>query len=116
MSDYTVYQLARMADTASPDSPDSPGAKWLAYVELCAEDVTDEDGITEAADQAVPVYTYEMWQTFVDLAAWQEDITEFGPVEEMEKGAQVALYMIADSLIHALVEDRADDSEDDDES
>jgi hypothetical protein len=42
---------------------------------------------------------------FVDLAAWQEDIEEFGPITDMEQGAGVALYMIAERLLTAIVED-----------
>lgn len=111
MNEYNAYQLANMANVASPDSLESPGARFLLRIasDVADWDEPDKDAASEIADGAVPIYTYEMWQTFVDLAAWQEDVDEFGPIEDMEKGAQVALYLIASRLANALIEEREDE-------
>lgn len=122
---YNVYQLANMADCAGPDTNTSPGAHWLEVVatdaldmiaERAGEDIEDQhDRIHEMADGLVPVYTYEKWQVFTDLAAWQEDVTEYGEITDMEQGAGIALFMIAERLIRAIIEDRKDAADDDDE-
>lgn len=111
-----VYQLARLADCADPDSPDSPGGKWLRLVADCVDDAADyevpEDAITEIADGVVPVYTHERWQVFADLAAYNEDVSEFGDYgDDLTKAAGVALYMIAERLLRALVEEVEDDED-----
>lgn len=123
---YNAYQLARMADVVSPDSDASPGAAFLLHVAGLTDDLLSDnpgadidtlsDSITEQADNAVPVYTHEKWQTFVDLCAYTEDVSEFGPITDMENAADLALYMIAERLIHAVIKDRrANGDEDDDE-
>lgn len=106
----TVWQLAGLAGCSSPDSVNSAGAAWLVRVardavEL-AEDQADDltDGIAERADANVPIYTHDLWATFVDLGAYQEDVSELiGAETDMEKLAQVALYMIAERLLAALL-------------
>jgi hypothetical protein len=124
--DRNPYQLAQLADVTSPDSPTSPGAEWLLRVASDAEDLWDygkneteiQDTISEYADQAVPMYTHHRWEVFVDLAAYQEEVTEFGPVEDMTAAAGVALYMIAERLLNALIEEKreeAEEEEDEDE-
>ena len=110
-TERTVWTLAGMAGVASPDSLTSPGAEWLELVaaylvgaaEELAEAVYPEDMIYEMADGLVPIYTHERWQVFVDLAAYTEDITDFGPIDDMEQAAGVALFMIAERLLTALV-------------
>jgi hypothetical protein len=110
------YILARMADCASPDTKDSPGARWLVGLaqDIASEhndwtDVADvddvRDEIAERADQLVPTYTREIWLVFVDLAAYQEDVSEYGPIEDMERAATTALYMIAERLMTAVAEE-----------
>src|SRR5262245_59250117 len=110
----TPYTLASMADTASPDSTTSPGADWLQTIAHdfadMAEDIDDDDDasdtIHERADALVPIYTYDIWATFTDLGAWGEDPTDLGwSGEDMEKGAQVCLYIVAERLLSALLED-----------
>lgn len=121
MAEYEIpnpYVLARMADCASPDREDSPGAH---YLEMVADSVVeaveygdDRDDIPwAAADQCVPVYTYNVWRTFVDLGAWQEDPTELGcDGSDMEQAAKVCLYAIGERLAAAVLDDmgEADDS------
>lgn len=64
----------------------------------------------------MPVYTHNIWQVFVDLGAYREDVTELAdPERGMEHMAQVALYMIAERLLYALTEgDDEEDEEDED--
>lgn len=120
---YTAWQLARMAGCADPDSDSSPGAQFLNNVESdVRERIADNDGVWdddyagEIADSAVPVYTYTMWLTFVDLAAWTEDPSELGAEEsDMDRQAATCLYLIANRLAYALGEEIAAETEDDDE-
>jgi hypothetical protein len=56
----------------------------------------------------VPVYTHNLWVTFVDLAAYSEDLSDLVDsvsVEEPEKLPQLALYMIGERLALALLQD-----------
>ena len=63
------------------------------------------DEIAEVADGAVPIYTGERWAVFADLAAWQEDTTEYGATgDDLTAAAGIALYVIAERLARALVE------------
>ena len=118
MAEYDIpnaYVLARMADCASPDREDSPGAHYLemvAYsvVEAVENDDNRDDIPFQAADECVPIYTYDVWRTFVDLAAWQENPTDYGADgSDMEQAAKVCLYIIGERLAAAMLEDMAGD-------
>lgn len=114
------HSLAAPADTYSPDSETSPGAVFLMRVrndvaEHIAYRLEDEGSFDldtfndedrhEIADSAVPIYTAEMWATFVDLGAWQEDPSELGfDASDMEQAAKVCLYMIAERLASDLAD------------
>jgi hypothetical protein len=116
IKELTVWQLARMADVADPDALDSAGTKFLvsvrdAYMEHveykgedfdAAEDIGDT--AHEIADGAPDVYTSTRWAEFVDLAAWNEDISELMPEagNDLTGAAGVALYIIAERLVYAL--------------
>ena len=108
-TERTVWTLAGMAEVSSPDSLTSPGAEWLQRVALTVDDVRDyddiDDGIHEQADGLVPVYTHHRWQVFVDLAAYTEDVDELAGAfdHSMEGRAGIALYLIAERLLTALV-------------
>jgi hypothetical protein len=132
---YSTYELSGLADCASPDRHDgigfepaaepqegSAGAKFLRHVaEDVAERLTDgigdvHDEAHEVADNAVPIYTHELWTTFVDLAAYQEDPSELGAEsDDLTKAAGVALYMIGNRLAVALFEEHEDDEDEEDE-
>lgn len=116
-SERNAYHLASMAGCASPDSLESAGAVFLGHVADGVEeraDEWDEDAVHEIADGAVPIYTYHVWSTFVDLAAYNEDPTELGAdASDLEQAAKVALYMIAERLVYALREADATDEDDD---
>ena len=115
-NNYNVWELARMADCASPDDEHSPGADLLLGVQVDMAErfawaadndaVVDDDAAHEVADGAVPVYTHERWQAFVDLCAYQEDITDYGTdAADMTEAAGVALYCIAERLAFTLLEE-----------
>jgi len=121
VNEYNAYELARMAGCASPDTLNSAGAHFLALVaDSAAEDVerlrdSDErnDAAHDIADACVPVYTVDVWRTFVDLAAWTEDPSELGAdVSDMEQAAKVCLYLIAERLVYALADELAEDEDD----
>lgn len=121
--ELNAFELARLAECGHPDAIDSAGAEFLAsvlraFIEM-AEDVEPEDfdreviedysGIRhQAIDGSVPFITHQVWATFTDLAAYQEDPSELGygtdGVIEMERLAQVCLYLIADRLGAALAD------------
>lgn len=137
----TTWRLSNMADCASPDVPDhygfeprttvtappSPGAKFLRWIARYIEEGINsnpdartpedlEDLASETADTAVPIYTYQKWATFVDLAAYNEDPTELGfDGADMGNGADACLYLIASRLAGALIELHFEGLEDDDD-
>lgn len=110
--DLNAHQLAYRADCASPDSPDSAGAQYLrtvadTFVDAVlwnaehSPDTDIRDQISEIVDGCVPIYTHQLWSTFVDLAAYSEEIDAFTfSVENvtMEDLARVAVYMIGERL------------------
>jgi hypothetical protein len=111
----TVWQLARRAECLDPDSSTSPGAKFLEAVASEAGEIIGEDFepladvvdvIHERADALVPVYTYERWQVFTDLGAWEQDIADYETgSSDMTEAAGVALYIIAERLLQDLLTD-----------
>jgi hypothetical protein len=125
-----VYALANMvANGAMPDSPDSPGGQFLAGVAMATAEalayVLDNDETPEpsdlaheVADGAVPVGTWDIWQTFVDLAAWDatdEYAEELGELSiggrqindhgnGMTALAAIGLYSVAKQVASQLIE------------
>lgn len=103
-----AYQLARLAECPGPDSLTSHGARFLErvqddYREAVEDERYDDDTAHEIADGAVPIYTHEMWLTFVDLCAYQEDPSELGyDGSDMDKDGSACLYIIAQRLVYAL--------------
>lgn len=100
-----AYQLALLADCMTPDSPESPGARFLTGVadtfydaldDLLSSDTPDED--LYELDAEPSVYTYEMWQQFVDIATQEESEME-GTMEQM---ASFCLVKIGERLLQAL--------------
>ena len=126
IAERTAYRLANMAGCMCPDSPESVGAEFLTRVrddvlerieDISAEDFEreTEDISPEIADSAVPVYTYTKWQTFVDLGAWQTDVSELiGGEEDLDQLGSVALYEIARTLVDAILSDLAEAIREDD--
>lgn len=116
---HTAYDLARMAGVASPDLPTSPGAAWLEQIAASLDDYEwdndngsdNSDTISEMANNIVPIYTHNKWSVFVDLCAYQEDISEFGEFDDMERASSLALLVIAERLATALVAERTEATE-----
>ncbi len=118
--DLNPFQLAGRAEVSSPDSCkertegiDSPGADFLDTCARAAKELIEEqasysdfmDLINEKADGCVPVYNHQRFLVLTDLAAWQEDISDFGDPQDLVTGAGWALYQVAERLIRNLVEE-----------
>ncbi len=118
-----AYELARLADCHGPDTLESPGAMWLLRVADAAEEARTyeafagdrDEGIHELADVLVPVYTSQRFDIFHDLAAWGEDVADYGPFDTMEDQVAAILYAIARRLLEALLEERDEDDEEEEE-
>lgn len=121
-TDYNAFELAQLADVASPDSKESKGADFLLSVQDRVNDALSygmaeqgyelSDVASEIGDESVPVYTHEKWQTFVDLCAYTEDVTEFGPIQDLDNASNIALFLIAERLATVLLgEDGGDDAD-----
>jgi hypothetical protein len=124
MNKRNAYELANDADVTTPDSPESYGATFLLSIQdyvlemietvVEGQDETTGDdlrnNVWSAIDGSVPIYTYQKWMTFVDLAAWQEDASEmFGSDvvkvdEALDQLSDIALNQIADRLAYRLIE------------
>ena len=115
----SAYALAREADCGSPDSDESAGARMLysvrdAVLEACEYrnvatvrevEMLREDGTDhELADAGPDIYTHTRWAEFVDLAAYQEDVSEHDTRDSLTELAGVALYMICERLVAVMLE------------
>lgn len=123
LRDLSAYYLTSLIETSGPSGLESLGAAFLtsvrdAYVEWLEEetennpDFTDENFIDAANDAArdwtdacIPVYTWEVWTTFVDLHAYHyenaEDAFELTPGDPTG-GASYTLACMAADLFVAL--------------
>lgn len=135
---HSVFALADLADVNSPDTQESPGATFLTRVQSSANeadadvlleairdfvaqggdaeefDVNDldtlRDSMSEWADSDVQIYTYPLWQEFVDLCLWTEDVQgTLGYPEDgdLTKIAMLAQYLVAERLLGVLLAERA---------
>jgi hypothetical protein len=130
MKERTVWELARMAECSDPDTDSSPGADFLRAIESSVKEALNLEGYdeivpvpmpedwamdqaNEVADLCIPVYTHNLWVTFVDLAAYSEDVSDYTgtiAVGTPEQLPNLALYMIGERLALALFEDETADS------
>lgn len=122
------YELADMVDVSTPDGSYSPGADFLNGIRddvherlrngTTADDLRNESGTI--ASEFVEIIesrgTHRKWAAFVDLGAWQEDLSEFGSFEDAEDVANRALWQIADRFCHKVADqlDELDTEEDND--
>lgn len=122
-------RLAALADCACPDRDEEAGRSFLVGVagavsDLLGDELRALDGDADAdeilatvtawregdapfeiADGAPSVYTFTTWRQFVELAAWQEDVSEFGDLgDDLSRAAGLALYVIARNLVDALAD------------
>ena len=123
------WMLASSADCAAPERNEKMGADFLIsiftdflYIAQNDLDVSGGDGAYdirralerfewhETAYNAIPVYTHAKWQTFVELGAYDEDVLDLVDSRKVTGGnvANAALYIIADRLLRALLEELAD--------
>ena len=120
------YELASLADCHSPYANGSPGAIFLLRVRdgllehfdwcECLPRDRHADAVHEIADGAPDAYDYPRWQEFVDLGAWERDISEVtGDLDltDLTDAAGLALCMIAEELLNALLalDDPTEDEE-----
>ncbi len=120
IQEYPPHNLAYRADCKSPSTDEGRGFLTLTrdcllervtyYLADQDDDETPDwndfrdDVVWEVADGVVPVYTYDVWATFTDLAAYNEGCADYVPVDAtMEDRARAALYLIAERLCHALI-------------
>jgi hypothetical protein len=133
IKDFNAYALSDgdFAGCGTPDTLESAGAMFLTRVRDALVEAVESGRITpsqertngeeasdiihEIADDAPSVYTATKWAQFVDLAAYQEDPTEYGDISDMDSAAGVCLYIIAERLCNALVDALAADANDDDD-
>jgi hypothetical protein len=127
MQAHTHYALANRADVSTPDSETSAGSSFLGRVrdalvetvEYAAQDdesVADvvakvRDDAHEIADGAVPIYTHDRMTTLVDLAAYDENLSEYAQDVDMVSLAGVALYLVAERLVNALLDEAEEEDE-----
>jgi hypothetical protein len=108
---YTAYRLANEADVTTPDSLESPGSQFLLGIQDSVNERLSfgddlEDAAHEIADSAVPIHTHAMWQTFIDIGAYNEDPSELGAdYEDMRQPAVACLYLIAHRLASKLIQE-----------
>lgn len=112
LSAYNAHQLAGLADCYSPDSPDSPGAQYLALVRDSIVEAYrytvehgntfDRDDLHEVVDGCVPVYTHNLWQTFLDLGAYNVDVDDYSP--DLEHYPAIAVYTVGETLAYSIVD------------
>lgn len=123
------YDLADMVSVSTPDASYSPGAEFLNGIRddvherlvngATADDLRNESGTI--ASEFVEIIesrgTHRKWTAFVDLGAWQEDLSELGSFEDADAMANKALWQIADRFCHRVA-DQLDElpSEDDDDN
>ena len=118
----TAYELADMAEVSRTGG--GAGDRFLLHVrDAWADELINDEGLplapdeaediwNQIADDAPSVYTGRKWEQFTDLSAWQEDVSDLaGDITDMDKLASIALYMIADRLLHALYNELHDDDE-----
>lgn len=114
----STYRLANMAD-ANYEDLDSPGARFLRSVRDDVieslrfaeaegpEDVrrwSEGDAPGEISDDNSQLTYAERWAVAGDLQVWMEDVSEFGPQADVMESVGLALYLISDRLVSALVE------------
>lgn len=119
-----IWKLAEEAGLSRPDSDSSPGGEWLKQVWQRIENLLEnwgyeedvdwkaplEDRIMEEADDAVPIYTHNLWEVWVDLQGYNhtEMFTRvFGDykTDDINKIPQASLYDAAHTLLEKYTYD-----------
>lgn len=117
----SAWELARIAceacdGLAAPDTSESAGSVFLEHVwdawqdrEAYGYDDGEDDELIHAiADAVVPVYSYPIWATYVDLCAYRVDMSEYADginlsePTALERHAGATLYVVARLMLEAL--------------
>ena len=120
INNFSAYRLSLKAGVESPDALNSPGAQflasvrdalveWVEYVrdtyDVQALSETAQDNAIDQVDATMPAYTHQLWQTFTDLAAYDDESAgEFDGGTMTEKVSYI-LACIAERLFVALAEE-----------
>lgn len=130
LNEFSAYTLANMADVHTPDTLESSGAVFLTGIrDSVAEqleyyfggDYADVESLSqfidsirelstfdhEIPDGAPSIYNYERMRQLVDLAAWDEDVSDYGEANIITAAGYV-LYNVARRLVEALLQEVAD--------
>ncbi len=104
LKSINAYYMASIIDSASPSSLSSKGAELLddlRYYILEWLNNNDEPlDVNQVANEALPIYTHDIWETFVDLCAYNEDIEVWvDENSDMNQQAGFALYVIAERFV-----------------
>ena len=96
----TGVEIAWILDDLGPDAT---ATQIVAAVQRFRDGEDDDERAREIAEGAPDVYTHTRWAEFVDLNAWQEDVSEWdGAGAELTDLAGYALAEIARRLVDAL--------------
>jgi len=129
LNSLNAFHLANMAEVSCPDDLESPGAEFLVNVRNAvverleteleatsaeeledlaysnfADALRDGDMDHEIADDAPSIYNHRRMQELVDLAAYDEDVSDYGRPEDVITAAGWALYIVAQRLVSALLD------------
>lgn len=127
----TVYSIAHAADVYLPDSDNSPGAEWLRTLRDAAVETFDLDDnggeVSDTVSQMLAenegdapyvIGTHRAWSVFVDLGAYNEDLTDLGyesiPANDLSKAVDLALYQVAERVLYGALEALAQEAETED--
>lgn len=114
LRDISNYRLSMLADCGEPrvlDTSRNYGAEFLDTVRASVIEAFQydswgtypEDMASQIADSCVPVYNYEIAETWADIAGWTIDIDGLGDGgEDIIKLMTVALYVAGERLANAL--------------
>ena len=92
-----------LAEILDDLGPDAGAASIVATVQRFRDGEDDDERAREIAEGAPDVVTAVRWAEFVDLAAWQEDVSEWdGAGLDLTDLAGYALAEIARRLVDAL--------------
>ena len=119
INNFSAYRLANMVTVSSPDALNSPGAQFLAsvrdslveWVEYNRDEAIEalsekaQDDAFDQVDATVPAYTHQLWQTFTDLAAYDDEASGEFDGGTMTEQVSYALARIAERLFVTLAEE-----------
>ena len=120
INNFSAYRLSLKAGVESPDALDSPGAQfltsvrdslveWVEYVrdtyDVQALSETAQENAIDQVDATVPAYTHQLWQTFTDLAAYDDESAGEFDGGTMTETVSYVLARIAERLFVALAEE-----------